>query len=549
MTDGRAGKVCIWDIATKQHQLLGVKRACGEFNLYKSVETEDPMKVEKLFSALESRAGRIIKRIRDSCAANRDCIHLHPHDYAELYKFMLLSDHRSKWLKNEFMDHRRENNHVFRRYFEKTEGDKEERSPSVPELIWLGRLRYMLETSHDDLLAAASLENAMPDVQTYKYYFEEYELHIWKAEESRYFLLNDKFVEFEGDTDIFLTCNPQQELCHSICENRMHIWLPISPKVALVFCMPASCWQSAFEHVMKQAGIPWPDTSLLAKAPHKDPKLEILQTSAGKDAQMWRVNIAVLPKEFHRVLTSYTLAHARNFIVLKDVSTLEPAIRDLDSFSEERKGEWKAIGRRWTQPTPEVSIDEMVAAVFAKVHAGEDLPRTRNTVISSFYTVSMLSYVGSKEFSTKDSFMDETGPRSFIKLMEQEFPPKPAGYTDLLSLTFFTFVLETLNEAHFMKLMNAIDEKLVAIAESDNFKAAWDECKEPTPMETPPKDDATDDMIHNNIGFQSMYRAASAFGILRWLYDKRQDILVRFMEPFMEPMHRPEIMRIRFART
>ena len=149
------------------------------------------------------------------------------------------------------MNEKRKNNCVYQKFFDADKMKNRSSPLSQPELVWLNRLEYLLGASHQQLLEAVKHADAMPDVQLYDYVFNTYDLQIWMAGNSREFFQSDAFIDFEGDTNSFLAIDKERQLCHLVTEDRIHVWLPVSPKIAIVFCSPARCWHSPPELQIK----------------------------------------------------------------------------------------------------------------------------------------------------------------------------------------------------------------------------------------------------------------------------------------------------------
>jgi hypothetical protein len=584
-------KLQMYDLENRQFHHRDARRACGTRDLYKGTQRDDPMLVEKLFSALESRAKLVLDKIIRAAAQDKTgSVDLFEREVHVLYKFFFLCDIRSKWLRDEFLNPNRENNFVFQRYLRnKTRGASD--NLDRPELIWLGRLRYILETEHADLLKAAEQENALPDVQTYQHYATRHQLQIWKAAEGEEFLLNDRFLDFEGDTSCRLGCNEKTlELIHMISEDRIHVWLPISPEVAVVFCNPARCWDSPFFSSMRQCGLPWPDNSRLKKAPHND-TITIDVPAEQKRQKMWpattksRIHIGRLSPEHQRILNYYSLAHARDFVVFRNRTSLENARRELPVLSKERIEEWERTGQRWDQPTPaaaqrrhhpgrgdealpepemekflERGVDDF-GGMMAEIQKGQPLKRSKKTSFRAWRTVRVLSAMA-RDMGQQSDYMKPPGTEALITLLKQAYPPKSPEHQDLISIDFSEFVDVALSEVNFVALTFNIDQKLDQLVRSDDFHAAWEAAgteagRHPrlSLRDEPPdaavqgletrKGTVDEEGMTQNEAFRSMHRAATGLDILMWLYEERQDILATFLLPIMVPAASQEANLIR----
>lgn len=228
------------------------------------------MRIEHLFSEMESKTATVLARIRNAATQGLQQIDILERDVHTLFKFMLVSPRRSECHKAEVENPRRKNDFLFR---QSEDNARKSGKSNDPGKVWLRHILYILETSHYDLLAAAEGDQGHPIAQTYKHFAENYALQIWKAAPSYDFFLNERLIDFESDTQHCLgveerTVGP--ELIWMTTEDMIHLVLPISPEVAVVFCNEARCYESPFAEAMHQAKIPYPQNSLLVGAPHKD---------------------------------------------------------------------------------------------------------------------------------------------------------------------------------------------------------------------------------------------------------------------------------------
>lgn len=156
-------------------------------------------------------------------------------------------------------------------------------------------------------------------------------------------------------------------------------------------------------------------------------------------------------------------------------------------------------------------------------------------MIASFTTLTLLMAKQYKGDLSDYVIRKGPGYGSLIRLLEREFSPKPPTHVDLISLGFWEFALLTLHETDFMKLINALYGKIQQLVDSDKFDLA---CKEHVRLEDhqkpPQADEVTDCETYSKNGVGNMYYMAHMFGVLQWLYEERQDILVHFLDPILE---------------
>ena len=196
------------------------------------------------------------------------------------------------------------------------------------------------------------------------------------------------------------------------------------------------------------------------QGPHKDPELEAVQIVAHNNADMWRINIAELPEEYHRILTSYTVLHARDFVIFTVKSNFKIALKDFGTFSELRIKAWEAQGYRWVGPGKIPEPDDPINTVVEKLEAKEELTWSRDNVFASFATLTLLMAKQYKEDLPDYVIKKGPGYGSLIRMLKREFSPKPPTHVDLISLGFWEFTLLTLHKTDFMKLVNALCGKI-----------------------------------------------------------------------------------------
>ncbi|KAK7915067.1 hypothetical protein PG985_012770 [Apiospora marii] len=181
-----------------QFRLGEVGKTCGKVDLYCDDRGgENTKQIESLFSELESGASSIFRKIVDAVAEDRDHVDILEENVHTLFKFMHLSLKRSTQRRNETEDPRGENDYIFQRL---VEASKARGGSLDPKQFWLQDLLYLLQTSHEQTLRDAEEIKGASSAGTYKHFVDEYVLQIWKAAAGYEFFLNERLVDFEGNT-------------------------------------------------------------------------------------------------------------------------------------------------------------------------------------------------------------------------------------------------------------------------------------------------------------------------------------------------------------
>jgi hypothetical protein len=407
------GFLHVFNLPSGQFHIGEVKKTCGTQNLYYDANDTHPMRIEYLFSKLESKTSVIFNKISTAISDGQHHIDILEKDIHILFKFMNISLRRTEQYRNEVKNPYRENDFMFQRLFE---ASKKNGQSGDPDQFWLGQLLYLLETSHEDLLTDTET-GGNAEAATYKQFVNCYTLRIWKASDGYEFFLNERLVDFEGDTQSCFGAEVEDtgpQLIWMTTEDFIHLVLPISPEVAIIFCDESRCWESPFTRNMHRLKIPYPQNSLLKNAPHKDiVNVYVPSERRGKKTWLatvaWRVNIGTLSREHHRILASYSLSHAKSFVVVRSRARFERAKRDLEVFGKDRAEAWKNQGFRTDfkdnqrqrkiedEHPPERQeritriIDSHVSAVaevISIIHTTQEpLPRTKDSAMKSWLTI------------------------------------------------------------------------------------------------------------------------------------------------------------------
>jgi hypothetical protein len=333
-------------VPSRAFRIGEVGKSCGIQDLYFDVNHDDPMRMEHLFSKLESKTATIFQKVKSAVANGLESIELWGKDIHTLFKFMNISPRRSEQYRNNVNDPHRENDFIFRR---QEETARQSGMPDGPTQVWLAQLLYLLETCHDELVADSEATKDNVAAKTYQTFVEDYTLQIWKAADGYEFFLNDRLVDFEGDTE---QSSVGQQLIWMTTEGFIHLVLPVSPEITLVFCNESRCWESPFADTLKKMGNPYPTNSRLKRAPYKDIiNVHIPSQKRGRKrtwpaTEAWRINVGTLSGHHHQIIASYSLNHARSVVVARRRARFERACRDLEKFNKDRIEVWKSQGHR-----------------------------------------------------------------------------------------------------------------------------------------------------------------------------------------------------------
>ena len=551
------------------------------------------MRIEHLFSKLECKTSSTFTKISTAVTKGLDQIDILEKDIHILFKFMNISLRRFQQYRDEVKSPYRENDFMFQRLFEASRKSGQADDPSQ---FWLAHLQYLLETSHEELLTDAEKADGNAVADTYKHFIESYALQIWKAADGYEFFLNDRLVDFEGDTQSFLGTEVKDtgpQLMWMTTEDQIHLILPISPEVAVVFCNESRCWESPFAGSMHRLKVPYPQNSLLKDAPHKDIiNVHVPSERRGKKTWLatmaWRVNIGTLSRDHHRILASYSLGHAESFVVVQRRARFERAKRELEVFNKKTAEVWKSQRIRFgyqdtkrqnneedefSPPSQEeimrivdkhMSALEEVVNIINETH--EPLKRTKDNVFKSWLAIRTLENHRLKHTATSSSRSD-TGSLHFrimhpaIKAaFEAAYPPQHPDHRDLVTIDFDHFFRYGIGEDMLTQLISKIGSKSSELVRADTFHPHW----EATATTLRPLDesllqsdeDLSEQPSHlekdwlGSPSFQSVFRAAQEFDVLKWMFEERQDLLATFVQQIAVPVEamQPQIVRIRSRR-
>lgn len=482
-------------------------------------------RLEVAFSDLEKIVGDIFKKIRDAdddtiVAQENDIV---PHVYlsieeeATLRKFMFLSEMRNKWAREDWRDSDRANNHVIGPMVERS---METDGLETPELSWLGRLLYLLETPHAELLEAARTDSDLrfsaSDLTTYKHYAEEWDLHIWRAGPGRDFFLPDSMVGFEGEADrVVGWAKDRPEMIVEDRERRNHVYLPIDPKHVIVLCNDGLCWDSPFAAMLRKKDPNYPPNSLLAKKKrtiHLDPSTVFI-ARGGKQckpknspASKLLFQMPQLGEGSHRVINCYTLNQCREYIVYTSDQLLEQAIDEAQKFREERKNGWTQQGIR-CQGGPAFDDRHTHYPLVNHIETTPGAIRQRSKVqLQGMH----IGWTAAYKLQGKSllEFDDGTLLNAFLAA----FPPKPGLHRRANGMSGLQFI-EWMRPKQFVTMVDLVRGKMLRVMANQ-----WN----PTIVESA---EMSKELIAD---FIDMMEESIAIELIRWLWEERQDIIYTF---------------------
>jgi hypothetical protein len=575
----------LFDLKTGQFITEEVKRSCGMYNLYYMEDDPEHMRIEVLFSGIECQTSRIFTKIRDAAKAKLDHVNIFEKEVHILFKFMILSLRRSKQYRDEMQNPYRENDFMFQRLFEASRKDGRSSDPGE---VWLEQLLYLLKANHEDLLADAEHPGdgtSKASARTYKHFIENYALQIWHAADGYEFFLNESLCDFEGDTQSFLgaeTTEHGPQLIWMTTDDMIHVILPISPTLVVVFCDESKCWESPFADAIIRHDKTFPQNSLLAEAPHKD--IVTGQVPAKRKEKKrwpatvdWRVSIGKLSQQHHRVIASYSLSHARSTVVFNSRARFEKARKELEEFAKQREEVWTRQGIRHGQTSGQQSAHETTELGPERLNRMEDNHISALDEVLQITRVTQEIPLRSKENSCKFWFAFNAilslvaagaGSSETIPIMhpailagfESLYPPKQPEHKDLFIMDFDGFFDYGMSEATFAQLTSEIEQTISEWTTKFSFLAPELEKHEKSfglALESiTPKVDGTEQSyppaedIHRQPCFKAIFRAAQTFDILSWMFEERQDILATFVQrcAVLTKDAQPNLIRMRSRR-
>lgn len=296
------------------------------------------------------------------------------------------------------------------------------------------------------------------------------------------------------------------QLIRMTTHDLIHLVLPITPDVAVIFCHERRCWESSFADAMHRAKIPYPANSLLKDAPHKDIiNVNIPSERRGKRTWpatvAWRVSIGTLSRQHHRIIASYSLGHARSLLVIRRRARFERARRELAEFQRERAETWKrqgirfghSGGRSWHQADRDAglpqermarTVDSYESALYDILNlvatSREPIPTNKENSIKCWQAILTLDYLAFGAGPTLSSESNDTSSKKRIMhpalkmAFEAAYPPKHPDHRDLIEVDFAEFVSLCVSEKTFAELSGAIRKKIQELTQKDCFGAYFE---------------------------------------------------------------------------
>ncbi|GBB90544.1 hypothetical protein RclHR1_17530002 [Rhizophagus clarus] len=205
-----------YDRTTGQLGSSLVAKTYGYTNMYKDLDNEDVMHVEKKLGKLEERASKVVRDII-SASQEKSQIILLRRDLEDLRKFLFIMNYRngSRW--SQFTEKKFDI-----ATWNLVEEFMKEHKLQIAQEVWLQNIREILETPHEDIKDNSRI--FFVDRADYGLRMFDCFLAIWQAGENDEFIItNNGFGIFEGVNAI-------------IFQFAYHWFYVISPKLMLVLC-------------------------------------------------------------------------------------------------------------------------------------------------------------------------------------------------------------------------------------------------------------------------------------------------------------------------
>ncbi|CAG8455068.1 21252_t:CDS:1 [Dentiscutata erythropus] len=216
----------IYDRANDQLCISLIARIYGDINMYKDLNHNDAMRVEKKLSILEEKASKVVRDIIETSQMKSQIVLLRK-DLADLRKFLFIMDYRKPSRRNQFADKR----------FDIVTGSMvenfmQEHNLQSSQEVWLQNVREIIDTPHEDVKDNTRI--FVVDRMDYRLRMIDCFLAIWQAGENDEFIMtSNSFGLFEGiNYDVPIQVGgfggPRQIA--------FHWFYVISPKLAVVLC-------------------------------------------------------------------------------------------------------------------------------------------------------------------------------------------------------------------------------------------------------------------------------------------------------------------------
>ncbi|CAI2185524.1 2692_t:CDS:1 [Funneliformis geosporum] len=226
-----------------------IAKTYGYANMYKDIDHEDAMNVEKKLSKLEEQASKVIRDIIKTSQVESQIVLLRK-DLGNLRKFLFIMNYRNRSRWSQFAENRFDN-----LTWSMVENFMQQQKLKIAQEVWLQNIREILETPHEDV--QNNLQIFSLDRTDYQLRMVDCFLVIWQAGE------NDEFIITSNGFGIFEGVNGSVML--SQFQFAYHWFYVISPKLALVLCHSSFRKEIGPDLLQKQFGF---TRSIFEYVPH-----------------------------------------------------------------------------------------------------------------------------------------------------------------------------------------------------------------------------------------------------------------------------------------
>ncbi|KAF0483163.1 hypothetical protein F8M41_023331 [Gigaspora margarita] len=211
----------IYDRAKDRLGISPIARTYGGINMYKDLNHDDTMHVERKLANLEEKASKVVKDIIIEASQTNGKIILLRKNLADLCKFLFIMNYRNPYRKIQFTNN--DFDIITRPLVERF---MQEHNLNHPQEVWLQNVREILDTPHEDV--QNNLKIFPIDRTDYELRMKGCFLAIWQAGKTDEFIMTtNAFGIFEG-----ITVTTPMGPVHKV----FHWFFVISPKVLLVLC-------------------------------------------------------------------------------------------------------------------------------------------------------------------------------------------------------------------------------------------------------------------------------------------------------------------------
>ncbi|CAG8767003.1 16021_t:CDS:1 [Cetraspora pellucida] len=212
----------IYDRAKDQLDFSLVAKTYGDINMYKDLNHDDTMRVEKKLANLEEKASNVVREIIIEASQAKSQIVLLRKNLYDLRKFLFIMNYRKPYRRNQFA-----NKNFDTATWSLVETFMQEHNLKNSQEVWLQNVREILDTPHEDVEDNPRVFSV--DKMDYKLRTIDSFLAIWQAgEHDEFIMTSNAFGIFEGINMLFSPMGPFQKA--------FHWFYVISPKLLLVLC-------------------------------------------------------------------------------------------------------------------------------------------------------------------------------------------------------------------------------------------------------------------------------------------------------------------------